>query len=101
MDRQPQQHSDTDIIVMAVVGMMALGSAAAIAAVAWQKVITWCLAHGLLVPPDASPMLSIPASGGAGLDLSRILVAAAAVVVVLAVSARGVRRAVRRGEEFR
>jgi hypothetical protein len=101
MDRQPQQHSDTDIIVMAVVGMVALGSVAAIAAVAWQKVITWCLAHGLLVSPDASPLLSISGGGGAGLDLSRILVAVAVVVVVLAVSARGVRRVVRRGEEFR
>ncbi len=101
MDRQPQQHSDTDIIVMVVVGMMVLGSVGAIAAVAWQKVITWCLAHGLLVPSDASPMLSIPGGDGAGLDLSRILVAAAVVVVVLAVSARGLRGAVRRGEEFR
>jgi len=100
MDRQPQ-HSDTDIIVMVVVGMMALGSVGAIAVVVWQKVVSWCLEHGLLVPSSASPLLSVPGVGGAGLDLSRIFVVAAVLAAVVAVTARGVRRGLRRDEELR
>ncbi len=100
MERQSQQHSDTDIIVMIVV-MMVLGSAGAIAAVAWQKVVTWCLEHGLLLPPTASPMLSIPGTTGAGLDLSRIFVVVAVVAALVALTARSVRRTLRRDEELR
>lgn len=101
MERQSQQHSDSDIIVMIVVGMMVLGSAGAIAAVAWQKVVTWCLEHGLLLPPTASPMLSIPGTTGAGLDLSRIFVVVAVVAALVALTARSVRRTLRRDEELR
>jgi len=99
MEREPQ-HSDTDVMVMVVVGTMALGSAGTIAVVVWQKVVSWCLAHGLLVPSSVSPMLSVPGGGGAGLDLSRILVVAAVLAAVMAVTARGVRRGLRRDEEL-
>lgn len=101
MTRQPQQHSDTDLIVMVVVGMLVLGSVGGFAAVAWRNVVAWCLEHGLLLPSSVSPMLSVPGTEGAGLDLSRLAVLAAVLIFVAALAARGVRRALRTEGELR
>lgn len=90
-----RQNSDTDLIVMIIAGALLLGGAGAAVTMMWHKVIAWCLSHGVLVPPSGSPMVALPNTGGAGLDLSRLAVAAAVVVIILALTARGIGRTLR------
>lgn len=79
--------SDADILVMLLGGALLLGTVGTITALAWSKVITWCLEHQVLLPAAANPLLVLPASEGAGVDLPRAAVAAAVLIGVLVASA--------------
>jgi hypothetical protein len=90
--------SDGDILVMILGGALLLGSASTITALAWSKILTWCLAHQVLLPTATNPMLVLPASGGAGVDLPRLAVAAAVLLAVLVASASRATRKMRGGD---
>lgn len=79
--------SDSDIMVLLLGGAVLLGSAGTIAALAWTKVLAWGLEQQVLLPASAVPLVVLPWSDGAGVDLARLAVAVAVVVVVLAVAA--------------
>ncbi|WP_041293798.1 hypothetical protein [Kineococcus radiotolerans] len=69
--------------------------------VAWRRITAWLLGHDVILPASAELVVTLPASGGAGLDLTRLLVAVAAGLLLLAfaVSAIAKRRARRAHEE--
>ncbi len=71
---------------------VALGALAAVlgsAAVLWLQGVQWLIQHKILLAASADPLIELPASGGAGLDLPRIAIAGGVLlgVVVLGVSA--------------
>lgn len=90
--------SDGDILVMILGGALLLGSATTITALAWSKILTWGLQHQVLLPTAANPMLVLPASGGAGVDLPRLAVAGAVLLAVLVASASRATRKMRGGD---
>ncbi|MCZ4238225.1 hypothetical protein O4H25_15400, partial [Staphylococcus equorum] len=61
---------------------MALGSAG----LWWSTAIAWMVEHSILIASEASPMVQIPASDGAGLDGRRLIIAVAAVIALVAVA---------------
>lgn len=71
---------ETFLINVAVVALSAmLGSAG----VLWLKGATWLVEHQILVAASQDPLLVVAGTDGAGLDISRLAIAAAAVLVVL------------------
>lgn len=101
MSNAPSRSSDGDVLTMLAVGMLLLGSAGTGVALAWSKILTWSLEQQVLLPAAADPMVVIPGSDGAGLDVPRIAVAAAVLLVVLAVAGGVATRAVRGRDELR
>lgn len=101
MSNTPSRSSDGDILTMLAVGMLLLGSAGTWAVLAWSKVLTWGLEHQVLLPAAEGPLVAIPGSDGAGLDVQRIAVAAAVLLVVLAITGGVATRAVRGRDELR
>jgi Flp pilus assembly protein TadB len=69
--------------------------------IAWSRVSVWLLEHRVTLPAGSDLVVTLPASGGAGLDLTRLLVGVAAglLLLALAVSAVAKRRARRAHEE--
>ena len=55
----------------------------------WLKGVEWLIEHNILVAASADPLLVLPASAGAGLDLPRIAIAGGVLLgaVLLSVSA--------------
>lgn len=93
---RPSSVSDSDLLVMILLGGLLVGGAIAAAAVVlWHTVVAWCLGHGFLVSAGESPLLRVPNTGGAGLDLARLAIVAALVLVALALAAHTARRALR------
>jgi len=93
--------SDGDILVMILGGALLLGSAGTVTALAWSKILTWCLEQQVLLPAAANPLLVLPASEGAGVDLPRAAVAAAVLLGVLVVAASTATRKMRGGGALR
>jgi len=81
-------------IALGMVGV-ALASAAAL----WLTGSAWLVEHQVLVPAKAAPVVQIPGAAGAGLDLSRIAIAAAIVLAVLVIAVSSARRALRHRRE--
>lgn len=48
----------------------------------WARATDWMLDHRVLVPAAADPVLTLPATDGAGVDWSRIGIAAGALLLV-------------------
>lgn len=61
----------------------------------WDAALKWLVQHQIVVTAQASPLLVLPASAGAGLDLPRTAIAAAAVLALLIVGAAAIRRLAR------
>jgi len=93
--------SDSDILVMILGGALLLGSAGTVAALAWSKFLAWCLERQVLLPAAANPLLVLPASEGAGVDLPRVAVAAAVLLGVLVAVASTATRKMRGGGDLR
>ncbi len=93
--------SDSDILVMIFGGALLLGSAGTVAALAWSKVLAWCLEQQVLLPAAANPLLVLPAAEGAGVDLPRVAVAAAVLLCFLAAVASTTTRKMRGGGDLR
>lgn len=101
MSNTPSRASDGDILTMLAVGLLLLGSAGTGVALAWSKILSWCLEQQVLLAAPADPMAVIPGSDGAGLDVPRIAVAVAVLVLILAVAGGVATRAVRSRDELR
>jgi len=87
--------SDDDLFVLTMMGLFGFVAAAAAAAVLWDRVLAWALAHGLLVPAAAHPVVTVPNSAGAGADLPRSAIAAAVLLLILATVIGWIRALVR------
>ncbi len=90
--------SDDDLFILAIMGFLALGGAAAAAPLWWAKGVTWLLAHQVLVPRAEHPLLTLPRSGGAGLDVPRLAILTAALLLCLAAAGGALRRHLRAGQ---
>ena len=89
--------------LLIAVGLGALGLIGGSLAFFWDKTIAWLLAHGLILPAAAHPVLEIPGADGAGLDLVRAAIAAGVLLALLAVVVSSAVRAIRhrrRAEEL-
>ena len=76
------------------VGLGALGAIAGSLAFFWSKVVAWLLDHGILLPATAHPMLTIPGTHGAGLDVMRAAIAAGVLLALLALFVSAAVRAI-------
>ncbi len=84
------------IHVALVAAGVVLGSASAI----WLMGATWLVEHQILVAQSADPLLEIPGTNGAGLDLPRVAVAAGVIVAILTIAVSAARRAFARREDL-
>lgn len=90
--------SDDDLFLLTMVGFLSLGGVAAAAAAGWANTVSWLLAHQVLVTAAQHPLLTVPASGGAGLDVPRLALAVAVTLLALAAAVGAARRHLARGE---
>ena len=88
--------SDDDLFVLVMVGFLALGGVVASEGVWWAEAVRWLLAHRVLVTAGDHPLLRLPGSGGAGLDLPRLALATAALLLLTAAAVGALRRHPRR-----
>lgn len=88
--------SPQEELVLIHAGLIALGLIAGSAGALWLKGATWLVEHHILVPGAAGPILTIPGTAGAGLDLPRLAIAAAVVLAGIAVLVSSLCRIVRR-----
>lgn len=71
-------------LAVLVVGVIAVGAVLARADTFWsEKAGPWLVRRAVLAGPVDEPLLVIPGLHGAGLDLPRIAVAAAAVIAIV------------------
>lgn len=68
------------VIVVLVAG---LGVVAGSIAIFWKTAVGWLLENDLLVPASAGPILELPGTGGAGLDLVGLSVGGGVLLAVL------------------
>lgn len=73
-----------------------LGSAGAL----WLTGSVWLVQHKVLVAQAAQPLIEVPGTAGAGLDLPRVAIAAGLIVATLAGAVSYVRHAWRRREDL-
>lgn len=90
--------ADDDLFVLTVLGFLSLGALSAAALTWWSQAVVWLVAHRVLVPAAARPPLALPHSGGAGLDVPRLALALAAVLLFGVAVVGAVRRRLRGGE---
>jgi hypothetical protein len=77
-------------LLMLVAGMITVGPVLTVAT--WQRVLDWAVAHQVLVPASTSPLVTLPAGEGVGLDASRLAIAVAAVVFLIVWGVASLRR---------
>jgi hypothetical protein len=81
------------LVHLGLLGVLAvLGAAGAL----WLKGATWLVEHQVLVPSAHHPMVEIPGTGSAGLDLPRLAIVVAALLAGLAIAFSAAYRAIRR-----
>ncbi|MGF0118802.1 hypothetical protein ACQFYA_21115 [Promicromonospora sp. Marseille-Q5078] len=69
------------------VAITVFGAITASAGLIWLKGVAWLVEHNILVPAEANPLVPIPHTDGAGLDLARLVIAACVVAALIAVTA--------------
>ncbi|WP_203338607.1 hypothetical protein [Nocardioides limicola] len=88
------QLTPTEELLMIKVGMVAfavvVGSIFTVAT--WHKALDWLVAHQVLVTAAESPLVTLPAGDGVGLDASRLAIAAAAAVFAVVSGVAALRR---------
>jgi hypothetical protein len=52
----------------------------------WPHIVTWLIAHRVLLPRRMDPTAVLPGTGGAGLDMPRLALVAAALLIAAAVT---------------
>ena len=93
----PQEELVLIHVAIAAVAVL-LGSAGAL----WLQGANWLVEHQVLVPHAAAPLLEIPATAGAGLDLPRIAIVTGVLLAAIAAGVSAAHRALnrRRHEEL-
>lgn len=79
-DRHQPRLTDTEELFL--FGMAVLAAAAAVKLS--PRALAWLLAHRVLLPRRTHPLVAVPGLHGAGLDLARLALLAAAVLAVAA-----------------
>ncbi len=75
--------SGNEVVIIAGICLLGAGAIGSAVLTQWQQAVAWMLAHQVLVPARGNPAFSLPASGGAGIDWPRVLIAVAAVMVAV------------------
>lgn len=88
------QSISDDEMTLLLVAFAAWPALAGAATWAWSQGGTWLVKHQILVPAKAEPLVILPGMGGAGLDMARVSIVAGAVMVLVALTAAGISRAV-------
>lgn len=79
---RPDGRTDPDdLMVLLLLGLL-IGPT--IVVFAWTSLVGWLVDHQVLLEAARNPLVVIPASDGAGLDLPRLLLLAAVVLGLLA-----------------
>lgn len=94
---RPDGRTDPDdLMVLLFLGMLA---GPTIVVLAWKSLVGWLVDHQILLAATRDPLVVIPASEGAGLDLPRLLLLGALVLGLLAALGTIVVRLVRNRTE--
>ena len=86
-------------ILLVHIALGAVGIAVGSAGVIWWKGSVWLVEHHIFVAGSADPLLEIPGTAGAGLDVARIAILLGIVVALLAIAVSAARRALTRRRE--
>lgn len=84
------------VLSLAVLALLFGGTIVSLAMGWLDGAIRWLVAQHVLVPAGQSPMLVIPGTHGAGLDLGRVMIVGSVVALLLVTACAGVVRARRR-----
>jgi hypothetical protein len=102
---QPAQNatglSDEDQLSLLMAAPLILGLLVAALPAMSTKATAWLLAHDLIVAASASPLVTIPGTEGAGLDLRRLIIVAAVLVLAATLALSGARRSIDRRRQQR
>jgi hypothetical protein len=79
---RPDGRTDPDDLMVLLFAGMLIGPG--ILVFAWTSLMGWLVDHQVLLEAAADPLMVIPASEGAGLDLPRLLLLGAVVLGLLA-----------------
>ena len=90
---EPSGISANDRVALTFLALIGLPTLLGVADVLWGNGIRWLVDHGILVGATEEPLLPIPGLAGAGLDVSRITVVAAVLIILLVLAATAIRRA--------
>ena len=86
----PATSSADDEFVLFIIGCVAAAALVGSAGFFWLKGVTWLVEHQILVPASQHPLVALPSSDGAGLDLSRLAVLAAVLIALIAWAASAI-----------
>ncbi|MDJ0420362.1 hypothetical protein [Rhodococcus opacus] len=102
---QPAQNatglSDEDQLSLLMAAPLILGLLVAALPAMSTKATAWLLAHDLIVAASASPLVTIPGTEGAGLDLRRLIIVVAVLVLAVTLALSGARRSIDRRRQQR
>jgi len=86
----PASSSADDEFVLFIIGCVAAAALVGSAGLFWLKGVGWLVEHQVLIPAGQHPLVTLPSSDGAGLDLSRLAVLCAVVLALIAWAASAI-----------
>ncbi len=89
-NHNPAASSPDDEFVLFIVGCVAAAALVGSAGLFWLKGLGWLVEHQVLIPASQHPLVALPSSGGAGLDLARLAVLCAVVLALIAWAASSI-----------
>ncbi len=89
---------DDDTFLLCMTAMGSLGAITAAAATWWDRVVSWLVEHQVLVTGNTDPLVTVPYTGGAGLDLPRVTIICAVLLLTTAMTISALRARSRAGE---
>lgn len=95
----PNSSADDDFVLV-ILGCLAAGAALGSVGLWRRRIVSWLVEQELLLPATSQPLLTLPGTDGCGLDLARLAVVAAALLVLGAVIFSAIRRAVLRRHQL-
>ncbi len=99
--QKPTCLSDEDQLSLLMAVPLALSVVAAALPAISSRATGWLLAHEFIVAASATPLVTIPGTDGAGLDLRRLIVAVAVLAISAAFVLSGARRSIDRRRQRR